>query len=181
METFNSTVTNAGTISGGGDAILFDVGDDLLVVDPGAVFSGAVDGGGGNNTLGLAAAASVGTITGMGMSFVGFGTVIVDSAASWDFASDDTISNGGTLEVGAGATIGGTITFGGATGDLSTSKTIFRILATIRLLTSVSISQVPEMTPSRCQAPTSPTSPRCKAILRSSKATRSSWRRTATN
>src|SRR5208283_712421 len=42
-DTANNTVTNAGTILGtSGTALVFGGGDDLLVVEPSAVFGGAV-------------------------------------------------------------------------------------------------------------------------------------------
>ena len=83
--TYNDTVTNAGTIAGasGHDAVKFAGGDDVLIVDPGAVFVGDVDGGAGNNTLELAAGSS-GTLTFNGSTIVGptttylnFGTVTI--------------------------------------------------------------------------------------------------------
>ena len=79
-----STVVNAGTITGSnGTAILFGSGNDRLVVDPGAVFVGKVDGGAGSNTLELAAGAGTGRFAGLGTSFVNFGTVKFDAGASW--------------------------------------------------------------------------------------------------
>jgi len=47
-ETAGATVVNSGAIVGGGQAIHFGAGNNLLVVDPGAVFVGVVQGGGGD-------------------------------------------------------------------------------------------------------------------------------------
>ena len=113
-DTGANTVTNAGSIIGsGGTAIQFGSGNDLLVDDPGAVFSGIVEGGAGGNTLELAAGSMTGTLSGLGASFVNFGTVRVDPGAAWQvsdaasaapaFTNDGTIlvTGGNTLELGA--------------------------------------------------------------------------------
>jgi len=48
----NATVTNSGTITGtGGIAVSFAGGNDRLIVDPGAVFNGVVNGGNGTNEI----------------------------------------------------------------------------------------------------------------------------------
>ena len=93
-----STVTNAGTIIGSsGTAVQFGGGDDLLVVDPGAVFVGKVDGGGGHNTLELAAGAGPGLLSGLGTSFVNFGTVTFDTGAVWTVTLDNPAAFTGTI------------------------------------------------------------------------------------
>ncbi|HEV8679183.1 MAG TPA: hypothetical protein VGQ90_07395, partial [Stellaceae bacterium] len=97
--TDNSTVVNAGTISGAsGVAVQFAGGGNRVVVYPGAVFSGIVNGGtGSGNLLELASAASTGTVSGIGTQYVGFSQVTVDSGAHWSFASSNTIGGGVTL------------------------------------------------------------------------------------
>jgi hypothetical protein len=114
--TGNSTVVNSGTIIGTlQGAIKFSSGNDLLVVNPGAVFVGKADGGSGSNTLELASAASAGTISGIGTSFANFGTINVDSGAQWTITGSNTIASGRTL------TNSGTLT---DAGSLSNSGTV---------------------------------------------------------
>ena len=129
------TVVNHGAIQSTGVGITLPAftggaGNDQVVIFPGAVFHGRVDGGGGNNTLELAAGASAGVIGGVGggdstYGFVNFGVVNVDNGASWLFqsmkAATDTINLGaaqvefsGTVE--AGHTVA--FTAGGATAKI---------------------------------------------------------------
>jgi hypothetical protein len=93
------TVTNAGTITGyHGIAVDFSgTVDNRLVVDPGAVFNGAVSGStSGSNTLELASGGT-GTLSGLGTNFVNFETVTVDSGASWNLTGSNALSAGQTL------------------------------------------------------------------------------------
>ena len=107
------TVTNAGTIDGG-TAVQFAAGvTNRLVVDPGAVFIGGVDGG---NTIGAGsvstmelAGTSAGTLSGVGTQFVHFARTTVDADASW------TLTGGNTLAAGTTLTNAGTLTMLGAT------------------------------------------------------------------
>src|SRR5215469_13841875 len=105
------TLVNHGTIKGANfpnfnftyvyPAFGGGAGNDWVVVYPGAEFlEGAVNGGGGNNVLELAAGAGAGTIQGLGESdsfsgFRNFGVINVDNGASWIFqsmqAANDTI------------------------------------------------------------------------------------------
>jgi hypothetical protein len=111
------TVTNqsGGTISGGADAVQFAAGvTNLLVVDPGAVFTGTVNGG---NTIGatsistleLASGAGSGTISGIGSSYVGFAAITVDSGARWTIAGYNTLAAGVTLTNSGTDTVIGTL------------------------------------------------------------------------
>ncbi len=112
------TVFNAGTIGAigtGANAVVFRAGAaDRLVVTPGAVFSGFVDGG---NTVGssivstleLASAASAGTFAGLGTQFFDFGRVTVDAGASWTLTGSNTVLYGGALTDSGTLTNTGTI------------------------------------------------------------------------
>ena len=117
---------NAGAIIGtAGAAVAFGSGNDLLVIEPGAVFDGSVTGGGGVNTLELAS--GTGTIAGIGSSFSGSSRIVVDSGADWTLANAygvrvpsgaGTASTHGTLH-GTGNTAirldqGGTVTNDGS-------------------------------------------------------------------
>jgi hypothetical protein len=80
-----ATIVNAGTIYGGTLAVDFDgAGNDLLIVDPGAVFIGAVESTTATNVLELAAGdGALGTLASIGSQFNGFSTVDFDSGAKW--------------------------------------------------------------------------------------------------
>jgi hypothetical protein len=100
------TLTNAGTITASnGAAVLFEGTGNRLVVDPGAVFQGTVDGGAGSTTLELAAGAVAGSLIGLGTSLVDFGTVIFDPGAAW------------TVEIPQGVVYTGAFFGGFALGD----------------------------------------------------------------
>jgi hypothetical protein len=107
------TVTNSGTISGGADAVTLAAGHtNRVVIDPGAVFTGTVNGGntigaGSTSTLELASAASAGTMSGLGTKYTGFAAVTIDSGADWIFSGANTLAHGITLtNSGTDAVIG---------------------------------------------------------------------------
>lgn len=103
-----ATVTNAGTIVGtGGGAIVGSLGDERLIVDPGAVFVGTVDAFSGNNTLELAAGAGAGTLTGIGTQFLDFGQITFDPGTDWLLGGNANGLAGG--QIITGFTTGGTI------------------------------------------------------------------------
>ena len=115
-------VTNqsGGTISGGTDAVYFHSGFvNRMVIDPGAVFNGTVDGG---NTIGaasvstleLASGASIGTLTGLGSTYLNFAQVAVDGGASWLLSAGNTIVTGATLTDSGTLTNAGTLLDNGA-------------------------------------------------------------------
>jgi hypothetical protein len=106
------TVTNAGTITGaGGKAVTLGSGsNELLVVDPGAVFSGLVDGGNtihATSTSTLELAAGAGTFGGAGASFTNFGSIEFDTGAAWKLIGASAVLAGGQTISGfaKGATI----------------------------------------------------------------------------
>ena len=114
------TVENGGTIVGtGGVVIQFAGGDDRLVVDPGAVFAGTVDGAGGDNMLELAAKPGIGTLSGIGSSFVNFDAVVVDAGGAWVLSGYNATGSGTVLsDLGAltnTGTIAGAVTMASGT------------------------------------------------------------------
>jgi Hint domain len=115
---FNAgTIINSGTLAGAfGGAVFFLAGyaGDRLIVDPGAIFIGHVNGGnapgsGFYSVLELASGASTGTLNGLGGSVYNFAHMQVDVGATWVFGSSapftGTLSNAGTIEgsIGGGA------------------------------------------------------------------------------
>ncbi len=109
-----STVTNGGTIGGAGGAVKFAGGGaNRLIVNPGAVFQGAVSAS-GTSTLELALGnASAGTLQGIGSTVTNFATLQFDTGAQWivegsaaglpgaitGFAAGDTIDVDGFVAV----------------------------------------------------------------------------------
>ena len=86
------TVENAGTISGTSSAVDFAVSSSAnqLIVDPGAVFSGSVNGNGGVLEL-TAGTGSIGSIG--SSSFSGFQTLIDDPGGDWTLTGSNSIAN----------------------------------------------------------------------------------------
>ncbi len=99
------TVANAGTIeaTAGNDAVYLPTGyTNLLVVDPGAVFVGFVNGGdpvGGtvSSTLELGSSTIAGTLSSLGSQYINFDDVVVDPGATWTFAGSSAIYSGVTM------------------------------------------------------------------------------------
>ncbi|HJU15305.1 MAG TPA: hypothetical protein VJ770_02440, partial [Stellaceae bacterium] len=105
-----ATVVSAGTIGGGGGtAVQFGAGDDLLAVYPGAVFNGRVLGGAGDNGLELTAGNGAGTLFGLGSKFRNFAAIQIDPGAVWRLsgapATAPDFTNDGRIVVGGGHTL----------------------------------------------------------------------------
>jgi hypothetical protein len=94
------TVVNAGTITGSIYAVYFRAGSaNRLIADPGAVFTGNVNGGG---VLELASAASAGTLSGFGAAtndITNFSTLQFDAGAAWTVSGTDSASGLGTIAI----------------------------------------------------------------------------------
>jgi hypothetical protein len=118
------TIVNAGTLSGAGYAAKFASGyDNRLVLDPGAVVYGVVDGGNKlgsahESTLELASGASTGVLSGI---YANFEQMVVDAGAQWDVTGTHTVSAGYTLTNNGTLYDGGALTNAGnviGTGEL---------------------------------------------------------------
>jgi fibronectin-binding autotransporter adhesin len=101
-------IRGGGSVTNGGTAASFLGSGNRLIDDPGAVFTGIVYGGTGNDTLELASAAATGTLSGLGTNFTGFQNVVVDPGAVWQISdaaalSPATFTNDGTIVVTAGS------------------------------------------------------------------------------
>jgi hypothetical protein len=96
-------VVNAGSIAGSKAAVQFAAGyTNRLIVDPGAVFTGNVEGGGGVLELASAAsggAASAGTLSGFGTSITNFSALQFDAGAAWTVSGNDSASGLGTIGI----------------------------------------------------------------------------------
>ena len=98
----------------------FSSGTNLLVDDPGAVFTGAIFGGFDSTAeMELASAASAGTIAGFGTTITNFTSLAFDEGAHWTVSGNDLASGLGTLAI-SGFTSGDTIDL---TGFAAVSRT----------------------------------------------------------
>jgi len=111
----NGTITNAGAIGGSsGYSVQFTGGGtDRLIVDPGAVFTGAVSGAGAHSTLELAKGASAGAITGLGTAFTGFAAINLDTGASWTASGTNSVVSSTAVTVKGALNVTGTTTLAG--------------------------------------------------------------------
>jgi collagen type I/II/III/V/XI/XXIV/XXVII alpha len=113
------TVVNAGTIdatAATGTAVSFTAGaSNDLVVEAGAVFTGAVTGGGAGSVLELGSepVGTTGTFSGIGGQVTGFDTITFDSGDDWLVAGTLSAFNGDSIN---GFSVGDSITLDGVTG-----------------------------------------------------------------
>lgn len=146
------TLTTSGAITGASDAVQFSPGfTNRLIVAPGAVFSGTVDGGNviGSSfvsTLELASAASAGTLAGIGTQFVDFGQITIDAGASWIFTGANTVAAGiGITDSGLltnNAALPGGILMAGGTLVNAAAATISGTLAAVYTGTGGSVGTI---------------------------------------
>jgi collagen type I/II/III/V/XI/XXIV/XXVII alpha len=117
------TLVNAGTIEAtlsNGTAVSFASGaSEVLVVEAGADFVGAVTGGGAGSVLELGAVPSgtTSTISGIGGQITGFDTITFNTGNDWIAAGTLSAFNGDTI---TGFALGDTIVLDGVTGLTST-------------------------------------------------------------
>jgi hypothetical protein len=92
------TGVNAGTITGSSYTVKFAAGyANRPIADPGAVFTGNVDGGG--CVLELASTASAGTLAGLGTGITNFSALQFDAGAAWTVSGNDSASGLGTIAI----------------------------------------------------------------------------------
>jgi hypothetical protein len=119
-----TTIATAGTIVGVGGVAILGIGGSSgrLTVDPGAVFQGVVRGSG--SVLELASGAAAGALSGLGTSFVNFGTLTIDAGAVWKLSGSapSTSNNGTILVAGTPFTLGALSTGPGNSGLLRVSS-----------------------------------------------------------
>ncbi len=109
-----ATVTNFGAIDGtAGVAVKFVSASDRLIVEAGASFVGAVQGGGGTLEL----ASGVGSIGELGSAFSGFGSYVVDAGGVWTVYGGNFLTGGHSLIVDGAVSLSATGAIEGSTGD----------------------------------------------------------------
>ncbi|OYV61987.1 MAG: hypothetical protein B7Z71_03015 [Acidocella sp. 21-58-7] len=98
------TVTNAGSVTGGTYAVSFASGSGNRLIDLGGNFGGIVSGGNSigssfGSVLELGSTGRYVALSGLGSQITNFSTIIVDSQASWNFTTGDSIATGQSVIV----------------------------------------------------------------------------------
>ncbi|MGI4943443.1 MAG: beta strand repeat-containing protein [Janthinobacterium lividum] len=93
-----AVLINAGTLSAAGSVSVAGT----LVLDPGQVTTGIVQGSAGGT---LELASGTGTLAGLGSTFVGFNTIRVDAGSNWTLAGATTLAANETINLEAGSTL----------------------------------------------------------------------------
>ncbi len=98
------TLVNDGVIAGGrglfpGNAVAFGTLAATLVVDPGAVFEGAVVADAATDDVLRLASGVVGDIHGLGSEYAAFSEIVVDPGADWLLRGANTLDTGTSLRV----------------------------------------------------------------------------------
>ncbi|MDR3521181.1 MAG: Hint domain-containing protein [Acidocella sp.] len=89
-------ISDSGVISGTADAVKFGpTGGGKLIINPGASFTGTVDGG-HNASMELGGTSHV-TLSGLGTQFINFSTIKVDAGSFWTLSGNSTLAAGQTL------------------------------------------------------------------------------------
>jgi len=117
-----TTVTNFGSMEGSRYAVKFTAPADVLVVEAGCAFAGAIDGGGGTlvlaNGVGMLTGLAGGNVTVSGSmpttTFTDFGTMEVGSFAAFTLTGDGDIGAGQLLLLKSGLDFSGTLTIAGS-------------------------------------------------------------------
>jgi hypothetical protein len=115
------TVMNAGTVS---SIYLGGYGNNLLVLEPGAVQYSVLGGIKANNALELASASNAGTL---GNLYKNFAAVTIDSAATWNLADGNVLATGAALINNGVLIVNGTLIDAGTltnAGSISSVATI---------------------------------------------------------
>ncbi|MGI8839947.1 MAG: hypothetical protein ACR2F8_04050 [Caulobacteraceae bacterium] len=110
-----ATVTNAGTIVGAVNSVVFAQAGDILIADAGAQFVGAIVGGGGTFVL----AGGTGAVSGLGgagqvsgtdsATFSGFGSYGIGAGGHWSLTGTNVLAAGQSLTVDGVLTVDGSL------------------------------------------------------------------------
>ena len=131
----DTTLTNAGSIGGGGAA--FTAGfNNRLIIDPGATFGATFNGGNANgattvSVIELASGASTGTLAGLRTNFTNFAQTTVDAGASWVLTGTNGFNSGSTLTNAGTLALNGAFTFATGSTFTNTGTVAFNATPTI--------------------------------------------------
>ena len=111
----NGVVANAGKITG--NVVLTTGHTNRVIVSPGAIFSGTVNGGNASAAAGIStlelAAGSSGTLGSFSTKYSNFSQVTIDAGASWNVGATDVFGSGVTLTNAGSLVTAGTVTVSG--------------------------------------------------------------------